>query len=80
MICSYPEILDAEARLEDAYRDARAARGDSAKAEQRDWVKRFASSCGLPERGAPSYDVIKNAQNCVWAAIETRIHELRASQ
>jgi len=79
VICASPQLLDAEARLEEAYSAARAgANGDRVKSEQLDWMKRFGPDCGLPLRGRPSDDKITSAARCIGDAMETRIKELQA--
>lgn len=81
VICASPQLLDAEARLEDAYRAARAgANGDRVKTEQFDWIKRYGVDCGLPFRGQPSSDLIDSAASCVGDAMERRIRELQQEQ
>lgn len=76
VICSSPQLVEAEARLEDAYRAARAVRGDDMKTEQRAWAKTYGPSCGLPAKGRPSPALISASQNCVAQAIRQRIHDL----
>jgi chemotaxis protein histidine kinase CheA len=74
VICSSPQLVEAEARLEDA---ARAARGNDVKTDQRAWyTKIFVQSCGLTAKGRPSPDKIRASQNCVAEAISQRIHAL----
>ncbi len=80
VICASAELLDGEARLEDAYKAARAAKGDSVKSEQWDWIKRYGPDCGLPLRGRPAPEQIEGAKSCVQAAIEKRIVELQEEQ
>ncbi|MGO9418079.1 hypothetical protein [Roseiarcus sp.] len=79
VICASPQLLDAEARLEDAYAAARTgANGDRIKSEQWDWIKRYGPDCGLPLRGRPSDDKITSAAGCIGDALEARIKELQA--
>jgi len=73
-------LLDALARLDDAYKAARAARGDDVKTEEREWMKRFGPDCGLPYRGRPAPELIEGARACVQAAMEKRIAALQAKQ
>jgi uncharacterized protein YecT (DUF1311 family) len=78
VICASPELMDAEARLEDAYQAARAAKGDDVKTEQWAWIKNFGPHCGLPLRGRPASNQIQGAAGCVRDAMEQRIRELQA--
>ena len=79
VICASLQLLDAEARLEDAYAAARTgANGDRIKSEQWDWIKRYGPDCGLPLRGRPSDDKITSAAGCIGDAMEARIKELQA--
>ena len=80
VICASPQLLDAVARLEDAYRAAYAARGDAVKSEQWEWIKRYGTDCGLPLRGRPSPNLIDSAASCVGGAMEQRIRELQQEQ
>jgi hypothetical protein len=67
--------MEAEARLEDANRAARAARG---KTDQRAWYTNiFGQSCGLPDKGRPSPAVIRASRDCVAQAISQRISALQ---
>ena len=77
VICASASLLDAEARLEDAYKAARLARGDEVKAEQIAWNKRYGPECGLPLRGPPPPEQISQARGCIEAAINKRIRELQ---
>ncbi|MGO9047823.1 MAG: hypothetical protein ACLQFW_13215, partial [Xanthobacteraceae bacterium] len=54
VICASPELMDAEARLEDALHAAHAAKGDQVKLEQWVWIKRYGADCGLPLKGRPA--------------------------
>ena len=64
-----PELMDAEARLEDAYAAARlGANADRVKSEQWDWIKRYGPDCGLPMRARPSPELIDSAASCVSVA------------
>jgi hypothetical protein len=78
VICASPELLDREARLEDAYNAARSARGNAVRSEQIDWIKTYWQPCGLPKRGQPPPDQIKAAKGCVKAAMDARISQLQA--
>jgi uncharacterized protein YecT (DUF1311 family) len=78
VICASPELMDAEARLEDAYQAAHAAKGDVVKTEQWAWIKSFGPHCGLPLRGRPVSNQIQVATGCVRDAMEQRIRELKA--
>ena len=72
--------MDAEARLEDAYKAARAAKGDQVKTEQLDWNRRFGPGRGLPLKGQPPEEKIRSVTGCVREAMEGRIKELHAEQ
>jgi uncharacterized protein len=74
VICAFPALIDAEARLEDVYRAARAAKGDDVKTQQVEWIKHFGADCGLPS------DQIQGVAGCVRSAMEKRIRELQAQQ
>ena len=76
VICAFPDLLDAEANLEDAYKAARAARGDVVRTEQIAWMKRYGPDCGLPLRGRPSSNRIDDARECVLSAMKKRTAEL----
>ena len=78
VICASPELMDAEARLEDAYDAAHTAKGQVVQSEQWGWIKRYGASCGLPLRGRPAPDLITSAAPCVLSAMESRIRQLRA--
>jgi uncharacterized protein YecT (DUF1311 family) len=80
VICASDELLDAEARLEDAYKAARAASGDSVRSEQIAWIKRYGPNCGLPFRGRPASALIEGARQCVLDAMTKRIDELKSEQ
>jgi hypothetical protein len=80
VICSSDALLDAEARLEDVYRTAHAARGDAVKTEQWAWIKRYGPACGLPLVGRPAPDQINEARGCIADALNQRIRELQAEQ
>ena len=78
VICASASLLDAEARLEDAYKAARAARGDAVKTEQIAWNNRYGPACGLPPRGRPAPEQMGQARGCIGAALDKRIRELQA--
>ena len=78
VICASPELMDAEARLEDAYDAAHTAKGQVVQSEQWGWIKRYGPDCGLPLRGRPVPDLITSAAPCVLSAMESRIRQLRA--
>ena len=80
VICASPVLLDMEARLEDAYGSALAARGEVIRHEQIAWIKHFGTDCGLPYRGRPAPEVIAGASLCVFAAMKQRLAELQAEQ
>ena len=80
VICASPELMDTEARLEDVYKTARAAKGDQVKTEQLDWIKHYGPNCGLPFKGRPLEEKIKSVAGCVREAMEQRIKELQAEQ
>ena len=76
VICRSPELLDAVARLEDAYKTAYAARGDSMKSEHTEWLAHYGPNCGLPAHDAPDESLIDSSKTCVLASINNRIAEL----
>jgi hypothetical protein len=78
VICASPELVDAEARLEDAYAAAHTAKGQAVMSEQWGWIKRYGAGCGLPLRGRPAPDLITGAAPCVLSAMESRNRQLRA--
>ena len=78
VICASPELMDAEARLEDAYDAAHTAKGQVVQSEQWGWIKRYGPDCGLPLRRRPAPDLITSAAPCVLSAMESRIRQLRA--
>jgi uncharacterized protein YecT (DUF1311 family) len=78
VICASPELVDAEARLEDAYDAAHATKGQVVHSEQRSWIKRYGPDCGLPRYGRPAPTLITSAAPCVLSAMESRIRQLRA--
>ena len=79
VICASPQLLDAEARLEDAYAAARAgANGERVKAEQWDWMKNFGPACGLPVRGEPLPWERVRARDCVLNAMNKRTAYLQS--
>lgn len=80
VICAYADLLDAEARLEDAYNAAKAARGTAVRSEQIDWMKSYGPDCGVPFRGRPSSALIRKSRDCVFSAMEKRIGELQNEQ
>jgi uncharacterized protein YecT (DUF1311 family) len=80
VICSSPELMDVEARLEDAYKAARAAKGERVKTEQLNWSRRYGPDCGLSFRGQPTAEKIHSVAGCVREAMEERIKELHADQ
>ena len=80
VICASPELLDMEARLEDAYSSARAARGDLIRHEQFEWIKQHATDCGLPYRGQPAPDLIVGARDCIMANMKQRLAVLEGEQ
>ena len=80
VICASPELLDMEARLEDAYSAARASRGDLIRHEQFEWIKQHATDCGLPYRGQPSPELIVGARDCIMANMKQRLAELEGEQ
>jgi uncharacterized protein YecT (DUF1311 family) len=80
VICSDPHLLDAEARLEDVYQAARAARGGAVITEQKDWIRRYTADCNLTSQGRPAPDIIEGTASCVGGALERRIRELQREQ
>ena len=80
VICASPQLMDAEARLEDALHAAHVAKGDEVMTEQWAWIKRYGADCGLPLKGRPADEKIQGAAGCVRSAMEQRIKELQAEQ
>ena len=81
VICASPELMDAEGRLEDAYRAAlHTASADQVKARQWEWIKSYGPLCGLPLRGRPPDEKIHGAAACVHNRINLRILELQSVQ
>ncbi len=80
VICASPQLMDAEARLEDALHAAHVAKGDQVMTEQWAWIKRYGADCGLPLKGRPADEKIQGAAGCVRSAMEQRIKELQAEQ
>jgi type IV secretory pathway TraG/TraD family ATPase VirD4/uncharacterized protein YecT (DUF1311 family) len=80
VICASPQLLDVEARLDDAYRAALAARGEVIRHEQIAWIKHFGTDCGLPYRGRPSPELLAGASDCVFSAMKQRLAELQVEQ
>ncbi len=80
VICASDQLLDAEARLEDAYKAARASGGESVGKEQVAWIKSYGPDCGLPLRGRPASAQIGGARQCILAAMTKRIGELQGRQ
>ncbi len=80
VICASDQLLDAEARLEDAYKAARASGGESVGKEQVAWMKSYGPNCGLPLRGPPAPAQIGEARQCILAAMTKRIGELQGRQ
>ena len=79
VICANPQLLDLEARLEDAYRAAHAVGGDNVKMTQRAWAKSYGPGCGLPAKGQPSSAEIRSSRDCVARAMNQRIGALQAA-
>jgi uncharacterized protein YecT (DUF1311 family) len=78
VICASPVLLDAVARLEDAFIEAKAARGNDVLAEHKAWLESYSENCGLPARGNPDDSQITGARHCVLSSINKRIAELNA--
>jgi hypothetical protein len=78
VVCDSPQLMDAMARLEDAYAAARAAKGDAIKAAQKDWSLQFGPDCGLPKKGRPSSQTADKAQACIFRALNGRIEYLES--
>ena len=76
VICSSPQLMEAEARLEDANNAARAVRETTGQHAW--WTESFGQSCGLPAKGRPSPAKISASQNCVADAMNQRIHALQS--
>ncbi len=70
--CASPELMDAEARLEDALQAAHNAKGDQVKTEQWAWIKRYGADCGLPLKARPPDEKIHGAAGRVREAMEQR--------
>lgn len=77
VICADPRLIEAESRLEDAYRSALAAQGDGIKKEEREWSRNYGPKCGLPEKGEPALAVGIRSHDCVAKAISNRIVYLK---
>lgn len=77
VICDSPKLLDALARLEDAYDAARAAHGDGIVKDEVAWINHYGPACGLPRLGQPSDSLIQGTAFCVGRAIEARINQLQ---
>jgi len=83
VICASAVLMDAEARAEEAYEAIR--QGLSAKGRQellnnqREWWNDYGPNCGLPLKGRPSDSLLRSSktQQCILAALESRIKELR---
>jgi uncharacterized protein YecT (DUF1311 family) len=81
VICTSDELLDAEARLEDAYTDARARLGNRVRNQEIVWMTRYGPECGLPLRGRPTpQQSTEWAKKCLLDAMTARISELRSMQ
>jgi len=78
VICASPQLMDAEARLEEAYRAARASQGDEVKMAQREWSKSYGPNCGLPARGQPSSAESLRARDCVLNSMNKRTAYLQS--
>ena len=76
VICANPPLMEAEKRLEEANRAARASKGDEVKLSQRAWVKSYGPNCGLPAKGQPTSAQSLRARDCVLNAIKKRTTEL----
>ena len=79
VICASPVLLDAVARLEDAYQEAESAQGDAIKPAHKAWLQSYSESCGLPARGSPNDSQITSARDCVLRSINKRIAELQVA-
>jgi tetratricopeptide (TPR) repeat protein len=75
-VCANPKLMDAMARLEDAYSRARAAKGDEIRASQRAWSMHYGPDCGLPKKGRPTSSLVKQTETCVLRALNNRIDYL----
>ena len=78
VVCDNSQLMDAMARLEDAYAAARAAKGDAIKIAQREWSVQYGPDCGLPKKGRPSSQTASGAQACVFRALNNRIEYLQS--
>ncbi len=79
VVCDNPQLMDAMARLEDAYRNAVAVGGDNVKKSQRAWSLNYGPSCGLTGKGPPSETVSQSTRDCVFRAMNQRIAGLQNS-
>jgi uncharacterized protein YecT (DUF1311 family)/tetratricopeptide (TPR) repeat protein len=80
-ICAYPELLEAESDLEEAYhtlRNSSAQNPEKVKDDQRRWIKGFGPSCGLPDKGKPSSAEMRGTRDCVWKALKDRTAYLKS--
>jgi hypothetical protein len=78
VICSSPQLLETEARLEDANNAARARAVNGTTGQHAWWTGSFGQSCGLPAKGRPSPAKIRASQSCVADAMNQRISALQA--
>ncbi len=78
VICSNQQLLETEARLEDANNAARARAVNGTTGQHAWWTESFGQSCGLPAKGRPSPAKIRASQSCVADAMNQRISALQA--
>jgi uncharacterized protein YecT (DUF1311 family) len=82
VVCSAPELIDANGRLASAWGLARNNLSDQEKHElvihQKTWMENTSFHCGLPAKGKPNADVIQKAQKCILEEIQDRIDTLTA--
>jgi uncharacterized protein YecT (DUF1311 family) len=80
VICASPELMNAEADLEQAYRHARKGASDvnQIKADQQSWSLHYGSRCGLPAKGEPPSAQALQARECVKKEITDRTAYLKS--
>lgn len=82
VICSSPELLQAEEALEKVWVKFNEDKDDIEKkailAGQREWIKQYGEQCGLKGKGKPSEADIQTARPCVLQALKNRADYLQA--
>jgi uncharacterized protein YecT (DUF1311 family) len=81
VICSSPDLLKANDELSAVWRALRERLGETERQAalelQRQWIKTYPQSCGLPAKGAPPPDKMAAAVPCVAKEIRGRAAKLR---